>query len=68
MLKPASASNSAPMVSQPPSGGCVLKQQGTAGAVMGADVQPPSGGCVLKHPTGAVLVGYQSSRLRAAVC
>ena len=56
-----------PPIIQPPSGGCVLKPHYMTHAEK-SDLQPPSGGCVLKHPTGAVLVGYQSSRLRAAVC
>ena len=33
--------------SQPPSGGCVLKQC-TGGRMIKIDAQPPSGGCVLK--------------------
>ena len=33
---------------QPPSGGCVLKQQ-NAPKHTDSPVQPPSGGCVLKH-------------------
>ena len=32
---------------QPPSGGCVLKQDGSLKQVV-FDGQPPSGGCVLK--------------------
>ena len=37
-----------PILTQPPSGGCVLKQFQSLGSL---DVfrQPPSGGCVLKH-------------------
>mgnify|MGYP000886191994 CR=1 FL=1 len=34
-------------MSQPPSGGCVLKQCLGCGG-LGIDSQPPSGGCVLK--------------------
>ena len=33
---------------QPPSGGCVLKQQPTLDAIDVVNAQPPSGGCVLK--------------------
>ena len=32
---------------QPPSGGCVLKQQGLSN-LTAKGIQPPSGGCVLK--------------------
>ena len=34
--------------SQPPSGGCVLKQNQHSGSEE-STAQPPSGGCVLKH-------------------
>ena len=35
-------------ISQPPSGGCVLKRTGSFTSKSKAN-QPPSGGCVLKH-------------------
>ncbi len=56
------------IATQPPSGGCVLKQGWNAQNKM-PPVQPPSGGCVLKL---AIMKRIQSyivgSRLRAAVC
>ena len=36
------------ILSQPPSGGCVLKQQIISKSIT-RNLQPPSGGCVLKH-------------------
>ena len=53
---------------QPPSGGCVLKQE-LVHARINAVLQPPSGGCVLKQDVdiGDKLIG-DDSRLRAAVC
>ena len=52
---------------QPPSGGCVLKQETRLweGSRKG---QPPSGGCVLKLLHGVLDADYRPSRLRAAVC
>ena len=52
---------------QPPSGGCVLKQQMNdySGQVLS---QPPSGGCVLKHVCKYAQDKYTCSRLQAAVC
>ena len=47
MLKLGNRTNSLCLTSQPPSGGCVLKQYGSAGDKVGM-AQPPSGGCVLK--------------------
>ena len=43
-------------MTQPPSGGCVLKRENPCRA-QGAFHQPPSGGCVLKR-----LVGYGQAR------
>ena len=40
---------------QPPSGGCVLKQQGAMPSDL-RQLQPPSGGCVLKRIVLAVLL------------
>ena len=37
-----------PILTQPPSGGCVLKHRGIVSANR-QNTQPPSGGCVLKH-------------------
>ena len=52
---------------QPPSGGCVLKQETRLweGSRKG---QPPSGGCVLKLVCLFCRRCRRSSRLRAAVC
>ena len=54
--------------SQPPSGGCVLKQD-FAPLVWRQVVQPPSGGCVLKQTRKYQgKDGIEPSRLQAAVC
>ena len=54
--------------SQPPSGGCVLKQAFASNAKR-YGIQPPSGGCVLKlYPISSVILVTVVSRLRAAVC
>ena len=54
-------------MSQPPSGGCVLKlRQRVRGAAL--DNQPPSGGCVLKQPLFIPCRLTRPSRLQAAVC
>ena len=53
--------------SQPPSGGCVLKQL-TQAAYNRLARQPPSGGCVLKPKSTAAIRGDVASRLQAAVC
>ena len=44
---------------QPPSGGCVLKQypENNGSVVI---IQPPSGGCVLKHCIYCTLFNYHS--------
>ena len=47
MLKQQMTDDSGQVLSQPPSGGCVLKH-GEARAENDEFVQPPSGGCVLK--------------------
>ena len=47
MLKQAAVPDSVKTAIQPPSGGCVLKQDGSLKQVV-FDGQPPSGGCVLK--------------------
>ena len=47
MLKPEALSEGLPVLSQPPSGGCVLKLQFSNLNVL-VVIQPPSGGCVLK--------------------
>ena len=47
MLKLKILPDEAPAPSQPPSGGCVLKQE-TEGMSETDFFQPPSGGCVLK--------------------
>ena len=55
-------------LSQPPSGGCVLKQQIVMEMAQKAE-QPPSGGCVLKHEVKSKLKAHTgSSHLRVAVC
>ena len=48
MLKLPSRSVASFPICQPPSGGCVLKQNIQLGQ-QGGRIQPPSGGCVLKH-------------------
>ena len=55
-------------LSQPPSGGCVLKLKMNL-SYQHMKHQPPSGGCVLKqaHRLSAVLF-VAASRLRAAAC
>ena len=50
MLKPNTAPYRGANASQPPSGGCVLKQSAVKYAVVMQN-QPPSGGCVLKPLT-----------------
>ena len=39
-------------LTQPPSGGCVLKPKSALKELLGTDNQPPSGGCVLKLACG----------------
>ena len=55
------------VLSQPPSGGCVLKLS-RFGAANRRLEQPPSGGCVLKRARGRHNSRYQGSHLRVAVC
>ena len=55
-------------LSQPPSGGCVLKQHARAFSQQQHGAQPPSGGCVLKQPRAPKPGTGAASRLRAAVC
>ena len=55
------------ITSQPPSGGCVLKQQAKSNDNK-LDAQPPSGGCVLKLHYTLTPQPPVISRLRAAVC
>ena len=55
-------------VTQPPSGGCVLKPVGFFGCFAALAIQPPSGGCVLKQSIGLRVETKEASRLRAAVC
>ena len=52
---------------QPPSGGCVLKQNLRLIRIS-LLAQPPSGGCVLKPWGDFDGNGTKASRLRAAVC
>ena len=52
---------------QPPSGGCVLKQNLRLSSSW-AYGQPPSGGCVLKLYMALRYIWHSPSRLRAAVC
>ena len=54
-------------LTQPPSGGCVLKHC-TGGFSREMTNQPPSGGCVLKLDCDAEEAKRLPSRLRAAVC
>ena len=54
-------------LSQPPSGGCVLKLTGF-NCIGLVPVQPPSGGCVLKPAAVWSRFSGRPSRLRAAVC
>ena len=56
------------IAAQPPSGGCVLKQDIGLISTIG-ESQPPSGGCVLKHRRHIrVVLDCDTSRLQAAVC
>ena len=55
------------MISQPPSGGCVLKLHQFEDLVCQFR-QPPSGGCVLKLVFLSSGIEAASSRLQAAVC
>ena len=48
MLKPIEANLNVEIVTQPPSGGCVLKH-GLKASARKDVYQPPSGGCVLKQ-------------------
>ena len=48
MLKPDNGGTPKPFLNQPPSGGCVLKQNRDL-QIDDASHQPPSGGCVLKQ-------------------
>ena len=54
-------------LSQPPSGGCVLKPSAATPGKAWAK-QPPSGGCVLKQELAEKVEKLENSRLRAAVC
>ena len=52
---------------QPPSGGCVLKQEEYPDGVFDEE-QPPSGGCVLKRMYKSASEHTKRSHLRVAVC
>ena len=68
MLKRAGTFRAARPESQPPSGGCVLKQANKK-ALPYLRYQPPSGGCVLKqYQSTMTMLQDTSSRLQAAVC
>ena len=68
MLKPKIEGTCVLQISQPPSGGCVLKRLVGLGYSR-PSTQPPSGGCVLKQSDFVVVRIYvKASRLRAAVC
>ena len=58
MLKPAARTKHDERGHQPPSGGCVLKQDWKDGKRTKA-VQPPSGGCVLKLGYLAIILAVE---------
>ena len=54
MLKPLITHDKRSVLTQPPSGGCVLKLKPVMDCLLYRLGQPPSGGCVLKPPTRAM--------------
>ena len=52
---------------QPPSGGCVLKQVSREASIQTGS-QPPSGGCVLKQPFVILGAGYTGPAAFGRLC
>ena len=68
MLKQLKKNTQEVVVGQPPSGGCVLKQNVDLPSRF-KRMQPPSGGCVLKLVYFLLVYQFhESSHLRVAVC